>query len=73
VVRVVATVVGVQMAAEYRGSQVATLELLLHQLQPARRAVLALAMNELAVAADRSPSAPSENLLRPDPARWTVN
>ena len=72
-VRVVATVAGVQMAADYRTCQVATLEMLLGQLQPARRAVLALAMKELATTSDPSPSAANENLLRPDSARWTVN
>jgi DNA-binding MarR family transcriptional regulator len=73
IVRVVATVAGVQMAADYRSSQVATLEMLLGQLQPARRAVIALAMNELATTTDPSPTASIENVLRPDSARWTMN
>lgn len=73
IVRVVATVAGVHMAADYRASQMATLEMLFGQLRPARRAVIALAMNELATSTDPTPTASTENLLRPDPARWTVN
>jgi hypothetical protein len=61
------------MAADYRASQMATLETLFGQLRPARRAVIALAMNELATSTDPTPTASTENLLRPDPARWTVN
>ena len=72
-VRVVATVAGVQMAADYRASQVATLELLLSQMQPARRAILALAMNDVAAASDPSPRDPTDNLLSPDLASWSVN
>lgn len=69
----VATVAGAQMAADYRASQVATLEMLLGQLQPARRAVIALDMNELATSTDPARNTSTENLLRPDPAYWTVN
>jgi DNA-binding MarR family transcriptional regulator len=72
-VRVAATVAGVQMAADYRASQVATLERLLGQLQPARRAILALAMNDVAAATDPSPRDPTDNLLSPDLASWSVN
>ena len=46
--RVVVTIVGAQMARDYRASQVAVLELLLDELEPERKVVLRLAMKELA-------------------------
>jgi DNA-binding MarR family transcriptional regulator len=75
-VRVVATVSGIQMARHYLVTQVAIVERLLGELAPERRAVLALAMRELARAMDRTsiPSGTSvDNVLRPDPQRWALN
>ena len=75
-VRVVATVTGMQVASDYRATQVAILESLLGSLAPERRAVLALAMKELAMAMDptATPSIPSvDNMLAPHPERWTLN
>lgn len=73
VVRLVATVVGVQMASDYRATQVATLDMLLGKLEPARRAVLAQAMQEVAKAMDWTSTTSVENMLIPDPERWTLN
>lgn len=72
-VRVVATVGGIQMASDYRASQVAILDLLLGNLEPERRAVLALAMKEIAKAMDWTPTMSVDNLLIPDPERWRLN
>lgn len=75
-VRVVATVSGIQMASDYLATQVAIVERLLGELAPERRAVLARAMKELAMAMERTsiPSGTSvDNVLRPDPQRWGLN
>lgn len=75
-VRVVATIAGIQMATDYLATQVAILERLLGGLVPERRAVLALAMKELAMAMDRAsiPSGvPADNVLIPDRERWALN
>lgn len=72
-VRVVATVAGIQMASDYRGTQVAILEMLLGKLEPERRAVLAVAMKDIAKAMDWTSIAPVDNMLIPDPERWTAN
>jgi DNA-binding MarR family transcriptional regulator len=72
-IRVVATVAGLQMAAAYRTTQVGTLRGLLGQMEPARQAVLALAMTEIARAMDSTSGAPTDMLLTPDSAHWTSN
>lgn len=72
-IRVVATVAGIQMASDYRGTQVAILETLLGKLVPERRAVLALAMKEIATAMDWTSTTSIDNMLFPDPERWTVS
>jgi DNA-binding MarR family transcriptional regulator len=64
-VRVVATVAGIQMASDYRVSQVTILEILLGKLEPDRRAVLALAMKEIAKAMDWTSLATVDNVLIP--------
>jgi DNA-binding MarR family transcriptional regulator len=65
-VRVVATVAGMEMASAYRASQVAVLEILLSKLEPERRAVLALAMKEIAKAMDWTSIATVGNAVTPD-------
>lgn len=72
-VRVVATVAGIQMASDYRGTQVAILEMLLGKVEPERRAVLAVAMKDIAKAMDWTSIAPVDNMLIPNPERWTAN
>ncbi len=52
VLRVIATRVGVRISREHRATQVAALELLLNQIEPARRAILALAMQDLAASTE---------------------
>lgn len=71
--RLVATVAGIQMASDYRGTQVAILETLLSKLEPERRAVLAVAMKDIAKAMDWTSVAPIDNMLIPDAERWTAN
>jgi hypothetical protein len=61
------------MASDYRGTQVAILEMLLGKLEPERRAVLAVAMKDIAKAMDWTSIAPVDNMLIPDPDRWTAN
>jgi len=72
-VRVVATVAGIQMARDYRGTQVAILEMLLGKLEPERRAVLAVAMKDIAKAMDWTSIAPVDNTLIPDSERSALN
>jgi len=72
-VRVVTTVAGVQMASAYRTAQLATLEMLLGRLEPARRVVLALAMKELASGMDSALSAPTDHVLTPEHKQSTLN
>jgi DNA-binding MarR family transcriptional regulator len=71
--RVVATVAGMQIASDYRATQVEILEMLLGKLDPDRRTVLVLAMKEIAEAMDWTSIASVDNMLIPDPERLTVN
>lgn len=71
--RVVATVAGMQIASDYRATQVEILEMLLGKLDPDRRTVLVLAMKEIAEAMDWTSIASVEKMLIPDPERLTVN
>jgi DNA-binding MarR family transcriptional regulator len=76
VVRIVGTLAGLQMASDYRANQVAILETLLSSLVSERRAVLALAMKELATAMDptsTSSVASVDNMLIPDSERSALN
>jgi len=72
VVRLVATVEGIQMAADYLATQVAVLESLLNDLEPDRRAVLALAMKEIAKAMEWTSVASVDSGPAPVPkrSRW---
>lgn len=70
-VYVAATVAGVQMASRHRASQIATLEALLAQLEPTRREALAVAMEALASALSSAPTGTTDNMLTPDPKRWS--
>jgi DNA-binding MarR family transcriptional regulator len=72
-VRVVATVAGMQMASDYRATQVAILETLLGKLEPERRVVLALAMKQIAKAMDWTSIATVDNALIPAHERWMLN
>lgn len=71
--RVVATVAGMQIASDYRATQVEILEMLLGKLDPDRRTVLVLAMKEIAEAMAWTSIASVENMLIPDPELSTVN
>jgi DNA-binding MarR family transcriptional regulator len=71
--RVVATVAGMQIASEYRATQVEILEMLLGKLDPARRTVLVMAMKEIAQAMDWTSIASVDNMLIPDPDLLTAN
>jgi len=72
-VRIVATVAGIQMASDYRATRVAILETLLGNLVPERRAVLALAMKEIATVMDWTSKASVDNMLTPHPERGMLN
>lgn len=72
-VRVVATVAGIQMASDYRATQVALLETLLGNLVPARRAVLALAMQEIAKAMEWTSTASLDRPVSPHPEPGMLN
>lgn len=72
-VRVVITPVGVQLVSDYRCTQVATLEALLDEMVPARRAVLTRAMKELAGTMGFPRGAPSGAVLTVVPQPRTLN
>jgi DNA-binding MarR family transcriptional regulator len=72
VLQVVATEDGVRISNEHRATQVAALETLLDQAEPSRRAVLALAMQDLAASTEPtwsdSPTGPPTLELEP----WSI-
>jgi DNA-binding MarR family transcriptional regulator len=69
--RLAVTGAGLKMAADHRSDVVATLEHLLSQVEPARRAVLTLAMAELAGMVGSTPSFSGGQVLAAAAQRWT--